>query len=388
MENIILTLIEYSIQQTDVSETDNQYVIAFANGRFIKVSENAKLIIDEVDGMRSFKEISDILNQKHQIDLSPEEIKKFLLTDLGSQGLIKGIEAQNGNTPSRLWIHFPLLDGCLFEKMAKALMSLFKRPVLLTILVAGIIIGFRSWVYFSGLTVRMDLSWLNVCVILFLYVICVVVHEMGHIAASYFWNIKPGKVGVGFYLFMPVFYIDLSQAWLLNKWQRAAIDASGFYFQIALLVFLFPFIFLNTNFLSRDNYHILVRLNLLTILFNLNPLIRGDGYWILSDLLGIVNLHQRTINHLVNFWRKIVHSPNYRPNLNCQLKSSLRMIFYLWSFGYIGMLLFILSRTVIMAFNHSTNGRLKPSWQMIVLFTLMAVYIIIPTVRIIRKKKN
>lgn len=115
------------------------------------------------------------------------------------------------------------------------------------------------------------------------------VHEFGHLAACRRWGCPHGGLGVGLYLLAPVFYADVSPAWRLPRHQRAIVDLGGIYFQL-LCTPAFVALYLATG---AEAWLWAVVICDLSALFNLSPFAKLDGYWLLSDALGIPNLHQR-----------------------------------------------------------------------------------------------
>lgn len=119
-------------------------------------------------------------------------------------------------------------------------------------------------------------------------------HELGHAAAAYRNGCRKVEVGIGWYIYFFVFFADLSESWRLSRKQRAVIDAGGMYFQtlyITLLIVLLP------QYPLPAIYFSLLLLNF-SLLWNLNPFLRLDGYWLASDLLGIANLRRAAANTL------------------------------------------------------------------------------------------
>lgn len=118
--------------------------------------------------------------------------------------------------------------------------------------------------------------------------VSILFHEFGHASALAYYEKKPGGIGVGLYLyFIPVFFADVSEAWKLDTGQRFRVNISGIYFQylfvlIATLVLYFTVSNLVAWFLFFTG--------LISMISQFNPLIRLDGYWIISDLLKIEDL--------------------------------------------------------------------------------------------------
>src|SRR5690606_27080555 len=114
--------------------------------------------------------------------------------------------------------------------------------------------------------------------------------------------------GLMLLVFMPVPYVDASaSARFAGKYQRMLVAASGvmtelFCAAIALFVWL-----ASDNLLVRDIcLNIMIMGAISSLLFNGNPLLRFDGYYVLSDALEIPNLGTRASVYLKNLWQKTV----------------------------------------------------------------------------------
>jgi putative peptide zinc metalloprotease protein len=88
----------------------------------------------------------------------------------------------------------------------------------------------------------------------------------------------------------PALYINLSNAWRLPGRQRAVIDIGGIYFQLLTTV---PFYIVYLC-LGDPRYAAVILSIDLMVLISLNPVLKFDGYWLLVDLSGLVNLRARS----------------------------------------------------------------------------------------------
>lgn len=117
-------------------------------------------------------------------------------------------------------------------------------------------------------------------------------HELGHLLACRRWNAECHECGVWMLFLVPSLYCDTSDAWKLpSRWQRASIGAAGVYMEsiIATLAGL-AWLWQQPG-LARDLCtNVMVICTAGTCLLNGNPLLRYDGYYILSDLWGVPNL--------------------------------------------------------------------------------------------------
>ena len=149
-----------------------------------------------------------------------------------------------------------------------------------------------------------------------------VLHELGHGVACKRFGQKRNRsgevhtVGVMLIAFIPIPYVDASSSWALrSKWQRAFIAAAGMYVELALAAVML-LIWINTDPASTLNqlaFNVIFIASVTTLLFNANPLIRFDGYYILSDLMEMPNLAQRSKDFLYYLVKKYVYKVR-RPN--------------------------------------------------------------------------
>jgi len=126
------------------------------------------------------------------------------------------------------------------------------------------------------------------------------IHEFGH---AYFCRRFGGEVhvmGVMLLVFTPVPYMDATSSWgFRSRWQRILVGAAGmivemFVAAIAVLVWART----GPGVVHNLAYNLIFIASVSTLIFNLNPLLRFDGYYILSDLLDIPNLYQKSFQHL------------------------------------------------------------------------------------------
>lgn len=126
-------------------------------------------------------------------------------------------------------------------------------------------------------------------------------HELGHTSACRYFGCPHGGIGFGLYFIFPAWYADVSKAWRLSRKQRAVVDLGGVYFQAILLIAIDGYALLN-GFEQSEFALKLIWLITFTMLFTLNPVFKFDGYWLLSDLSGIHNLHQQVQKSSAEFF--------------------------------------------------------------------------------------
>ena len=125
-----------------------------------------------------------------------------------------------------------------------------------------------------------------------------VVHEFSHAYVAKRYGLHVPTMGVAFIILWPVLYTDVTDGWKLSKRsQRLAISFAGIAAELVVGGFsLFGWAWTSPG-LMQSVFFVLATSSLLaTLLINLNPAVRFDGYYILCDLLGIDNLQYRAYN--------------------------------------------------------------------------------------------
>lgn len=134
-------------------------------------------------------------------------------------------------------------------------------------------------------------------------VIIKTLHEFGH---AYFCRKFGGEVhtmGILFMIFTPVPYMDATSSWgFRERWKRALVGLAGVIVEVFVAACA-AFVWANTGpgTLHSLAYNMMFVASVSTVVFNLNPLLRFDGYYILSDLIDVPNLSQRA-NGQLRYW--------------------------------------------------------------------------------------
>ncbi len=122
-----------------------------------------------------------------------------------------------------------------------------------------------------------------------------VLHEFGHGMTCKHFGGECHEMGVMVLVLTPCLYCNVSDSWLLpNKWQRAAIGAGGMYVELVLASAATWFWWYTSPGLFNNLcLNVMFVCSVSTLVFNANPLLRYDGYYILSDITEIPNLRQK-----------------------------------------------------------------------------------------------
>jgi putative peptide zinc metalloprotease protein len=134
-----------------------------------------------------------------------------------------------------------------------------------------------------------------------------VLHEFGHGLSCKHFGGECHEMGVMLLVLTPCLYCNVSDSWMLpSKWHRAAIGAAGMYVEVVLAsICTFIWWFTEPGLLHYTCLNVMFVSSVTTILFNINPLLRYDGYYILADLSEIPNLRQKAtqiLNRKMGEW--------------------------------------------------------------------------------------
>lgn len=128
-------------------------------------------------------------------------------------------------------------------------------------------------------------------------------HELGHAFVAHHYGCRVPTAGFALMVLMPLLYTDVTDAWRLKqRRQRLAIDIAGVVVELCTAAFALLLWSFMPDGPVRSAVFVLATAGwILSIVVNTNPFMRFDGYYILSDFLGVENLQLRAFRHMK--WR-------------------------------------------------------------------------------------
>ncbi|GAA5505191.1 efflux RND transporter periplasmic adaptor subunit [Novipirellula caenicola] len=125
-----------------------------------------------------------------------------------------------------------------------------------------------------------------------IWVVAKLIHEAGHAVAAKHHGVRVGQVGIMFFLLAPLAYVDVTDAWKLRRRiDRVQIALGGVYFELAAAaVAAWAWWLLPEGYAKHITAQFFLISGPATLLVNANPLLRLDGYYVVSDLTEIPNL--------------------------------------------------------------------------------------------------
>jgi putative peptide zinc metalloprotease protein len=137
-------------------------------------------------------------------------------------------------------------------------------------------------------------------------------------------------MGVMFLVLFPLPYVDASSAWAFSsKWHRAVVGLAGIFFELAIAA-IAAIVWHSTSIGTPHiiAYNVIFVASVSTLLFNGNPLLRFDSYYVLSDLIEIPNLSQRSKDFLHYLVKRYAWGVTQAKQVATTLGGRLWFIFY------------------------------------------------------------
>jgi putative peptide zinc metalloprotease protein len=297
-----------------------------STGKFHRFTPVANLIIGLMDGRRTLQEIWDLacVRLGDEVPSQDEVIK--LLSDLHKADVLQSdappdiheLQQRRSQHVRARWkqylgnplsLRFPLLDP---DRILRRLMPLFGHlfgwfgAVLWVGTMAwALILIAMHWTELSSDVVDRVFSVENLMLMWFVFPLIKMLHEFGHAMATKEGGGEVHEMGVMLLVLMPVPYVDASAATAFrDKRSRMLVGAAGMLVELFIAaIAVFAWVHLGPGTERAIAYNVILVAGVSTLLFNVNPLLRYDGYYILSDYLEIPNLAQRAneyLGYLVN----------------------------------------------------------------------------------------
>lgn len=291
-----------------------------ASGQFYRMSEAAYFFIGLLDGVRTVDEAWDSCNVQLGDGAPTQRDCIDVLSKLQMFGLLRGtlplapdmvLERKNqARTAKRqkrtgrwLFLSLPLVNPEPFlerhKHIVKAVFSKWGLAIWSLVLLIAIwmVVGDER-----GLSSEFNLDALArpeaVLGLTIVFLLLRALHELGHAAACKAMGGRSTEIGVIMIVMMlPLPYCDATSAWRFPEtWRRVVVSLGGVLFELFLAA-IAGIIWATTETQSIAHgisYQVMLISSVATFLFNMNPLLRYDGYYILSDLAGVPNLQGRS----------------------------------------------------------------------------------------------
>lgn len=292
-----------------------------AAGRSHRFSPAAYRFIGLMDGKHTVQQLWDAINLQagDQAPTQDEVIRLLgqlhaadaLVCDVtpDSRELFRRYKRQQRmKLKQRLWtpmaIRIPLFDPDRFLErtlpLARVVLNKYTAVVWLVVVITGIVLAGVHWSELTENIVDKALTPQNLILLWLVYPVVKALHELGHAYTTKMSGGEVHEIGIMFLVFMPVPYVDVSSAWgFREKSKRMLVDAAGIAVEMFLGAWaLFVWLSVEPGVVHVLAYNVMLISGVSTLLFNGNPLLRFDGYYVLADALEIPNLGARSNKYL------------------------------------------------------------------------------------------
>lgn len=222
----------------------------------------------------------------------------------------------------------------MLERLLPYLAFVYTRTFAMTIAAAGLIglhLAVRQWhAFFATFPVMVSVE--GAAAFTCALVTVKSLHELGHGLTAVRYGCRVPTMGVCFMVMVPMLYTDVSDSWRLNsRRERLAIDIAGLAVEIGIAcVAIFVWAFLPEGTLKSLAFAMATTSLVLSIALNLNPFMRFDGYYILSDMTGVENLQPRAFALGVWKLRELLFALGEPPPEQLPGRTRAWLIVYAW----------------------------------------------------------
>jgi len=290
---------DVELKPFDEYDGDERFIIA-VDDRHLVVSSGVAVVLDECRTHSTLDAVARRVSARMGFPVSPEMVGEVLSAQVLSDCFHVPEQRAQVHCPVRF--RQRVLPAELLAPLLVSMRWLFSWPAAAALITTLVLIELLV-IQHEPAAIPPPLSGAQIVCSVALTMLGVVVHELGHLSACSRFGARHGGIGMGVYWCMPVLYAEVSGAWMLPRLQRAAVDAGGVYFQCAYLVALGT-VYLASG--ARPFLEAMAWTHFL-MLHTLNPVLKYDGYWLLTDLGGIPNLHEQIRTTARQAWQAIRH---------------------------------------------------------------------------------
>ena len=363
--------------------------------KYFRFREEEMFLLKQFDGHNNFDDVRhEFVERFRPQRLSVVELEKFV-----QQLLQAGIAT----------VDTPQLGQRLFERMRKKKRDGFKKaflnilylkiPIFDPERILQALLPFTAWIFswwffmaaltFGVVTLGHVLvnwaefqaalpdyhnffTWRNILYFWLTLAVVKIIHEFGHGISCKVFGGEVHEMGVLFLVLTPCLYCNVSDAWMLpNKWHRVVIGAAGMYVEVVMsCMFFWIWWYTEPGLLNTLSLSIVFICSVSTVLFNANPLLRFDGYYILSDLIEIPNLRERSNKYLGNLASRFFLGTEFNqdPYMPKQRK---------WFFAFYAVLAYVYRYVITFSILYFMYTFLKP-YKLGSISAMLAVLALIP----------
>jgi putative peptide zinc metalloprotease protein len=320
------------VVQPQFYEGMTHYVVKDPIGlKYFRFKVEEYFLLEQLDGKRTLQDVKKAFERKYRPQtITIEDLTRFV-SQLHEAGIVQIATSEQGtvlvnryrkNRWKRLWqflanilyVKIPIIDP---ERLLTAMYPYFRwifTPwfviCAMCMWAGALALVLSQWRDFTAKLPDFH-SFFNWWTIIYFWIslaIVKVIHEFGHGLTAKHFGGEVHEMGMLFLVLTPALYCDVTDSWLLkNKWHRIWISAAGIFVEVTLAS-IATFIWWNSEpgILNSLMLATMFICSVNTILFNANPLLRYDGYYVLADWLEIPNLRMKATQFFVYLFQEKV----------------------------------------------------------------------------------
>lgn len=300
-----------------------------SGGKYHRLTPAAHTIVNLMDGKNTVRSIWERANETSDGDACTQNEVVDLLVHLHEANLLQADAAADSaaqlesyrkkrRATVKQWLmnpmslKIPLLDPNDFLSKWVSLGGWFFSRIgafaWLAVVLPAVFLAAQHWGELTHNLSDRVLSASNLWVMALVFPLVKLVHELGHGFAAKRWGGAVHEMGLMFLVFAPVPYVDASSsAAFPSKARRALVAAAGMMSELFLAALaMYVWLLVEPGLVRAIAFNVMVVAGVSTLIVNGNPLLRYDGYYILTDLIEIPNLAQRGQKYLVYLWDRYV----------------------------------------------------------------------------------
>jgi putative peptide zinc metalloprotease protein len=270
------------------------YLIRRPDGQVVQLSRLLFVIAGALDGS-DLATAAQRAGQALDLRITPDKLAYVIERKLAPLG----VASPDGSAPPGLEprdvllamrFRAGLMPAAIVRRLARWLRPLYWRPVV--VIALALLAGTDGWLIVHGVgagvreIIRVPTLMLALLGLTFGSLLW---HELGHATACSYGGARPGRIGMGIYLIWPALYTDVTDSYRLGRSGRLRTDLGGIYFN-GLFSLVAMGAFIATRYAPLL---VLVAGQQLIMLDQFTPWIRLDGYYVVSDLIGVSDLFER-----------------------------------------------------------------------------------------------
>jgi putative peptide zinc metalloprotease protein len=275
---------------------DPPYLLQRHDGQVIQLPKLLYAIAEAADGSRNYAALADTVKSRLSVLLAPEDVAFLVQKRLRPLGVLANADATSPKLERvdpmlALKLRVAVVPPVVVRALAYVL-----GPLFLPLVVVGVLTGLVAvdvWLFaVHGIaqSVRSALyEPLTLLLVLGLLTTAAAFHECGHAAACRYGGARPGAMGVGLYLVWPAFYTDVTDAYRLGRRGRLRTDLGGIYFN-AIFIVATAIAYQVTG---VEPLLLFIAVQHIEMFHQLLPFLRLDGYYVVSDLVGVPDMLSR-----------------------------------------------------------------------------------------------